>query len=94
MIDVDAVHHHDKIASKMADLFVNNGFCNLMSLKCNNPIFYAYPWKTEELDNFLILPNRQNVFWLKRIPNDTDLITIDNDPVQVIIKDNVKLDIL
>ncbi|CAG9800237.1 unnamed protein product [Chironomus riparius] len=94
MIDVDAIHHHDKIAGKMADLFINDGFGNIKTLKCNNPIFYAYPWKNEELDRYLILPNRLNVFWLKRIPNESDLITICNDPVHVAVKDMLKLDVL
>lgn len=93
MIDVDSIHHHNKIAAKMADLFIHDGFGELKSLKCINPIFYAYPWKTEELDQFLILPNRQNVFWMKRIPNESDLITIGNDTVHIDIKD-VKLDVL
>lgn len=93
MIDVDSVHHHNKIAAKMADLFINDGFGELKSLKCNNPIFYTYPWKTEELDQLFILPNRQNVFWMKRIPDESDLITIGNDPVAIIVKE-IKFDVL
>lgn len=92
MVDINGYNHFNEIAREMADLFMNDGFYNSRALRSNEAIFYKFPWDTEAVNNLLILPDRQNVFWVDNITEKTQAITFEEEPVKISILEDIKLD--
>ena len=78
LADISSKESNEVIATKIAELFRNDGLVNNKTLKTESNSILKFPWENSSAQ--IKLKPGNNVFWMKEKPND---IKIDDIPVKI-----------
>jgi len=92
LIDIQAGMSHDVIVKEIADLFINDGLDQQSLLKCNEAIYYKFPWDKDPSNKLIVLSGKQNIFWIDELPTESQKITLNGQHVKVVVQKHMNFD--
>ena len=86
LLDIDYTNALASTASKIVEMFENDGLDTVVKLECSSNIFLNVPWGNPT--NKINLLKGENTFWLTQIPEN---LTLDGHSVKVYVGDRLDI---
>lgn len=89
LADISSKESNEVIATKIAELFINDGLTDNKKLKMDSNAIMKFPWESSTAAAEINLNTGKNLFWMKEKPPKD--IKIDDIPVEIKIQPQLTL---